>query len=114
MALVSMVDTYDGDRHSPMWIFDPHNLNGRVLKQAFLLLGMIHRHKCNREGRNPEATETLRYALEHIDTCYAAMQQLAKLPPDQWKKILGFDPREMTEDDQMKAMQMMTAGLPMA
>ena len=115
MALVSMVDRFDGGRHSPFWIFDPHTRQGEILKQGFQFLGMAHQSNVQKSGKSNTAAETFGYALRNIDQYCAAVEELSKLPSDQLTKILGFDPRSMTKEDYVGTMKgmikTMTAGV---
>ena len=111
ISLVSMVDTFDGDRHSPIWIFEPRSKKGNLLREAFKMLGMLHQAQGAKDGKTPTAAETYEYALRNVDKCYAALEQVSKLPPDQLAKLFGFDPNTVTQEDYIEAVRGMTAGL---
>jgi Fe-S-cluster containining protein len=115
VALVSMVDTFDGGQLSPFWIFDPHTRKGEIIKQGFQFLGMAHQANVQKSGKSSTAAETFAYALKNIDQYCAAMEEISKLPPDQLAKILGFDPRNVTEEDYISTMtgimKAMTSGV---
>jgi len=98
-ALVGMVDTFDGDRHSPFWIFDPHTPKSRAFQEAFRTLGMLHRHRASESGESRTTSATLKFAFEHVDKFASAIEELLKLPPEQAVKALGFDPGKMTKEE---------------
>jgi len=75
------------------------------------MLGMIHQAKGATAGMPPTAPDTLAYALENVDQCYAGLTEISKLPPDQIAKLTGVDPRTVTQGDLLAAMREMTAGL---
>jgi Fe-S-cluster containining protein len=112
MALVSMVDTFDGDRHSPVWIFEPRHKQGRLVQEAFRMLGLIHQAKEAKNGRNPSAVDTLRYAIENADKAIGALEVLSRLPPAQLTRLLGFDPRTVTPERHLEMMRQLTKGIP--
>ena len=114
MALVSMVDTFDGGRHSPFWIFDPRTRKGEILKQGFQFLGMAYQASAQKSGKSNTAGETFAYALQNIDKYCATMEEISKLPPDQLAKVLGFDPRSLTVEDYVAMMKSMTRDMRMA
>lgn len=110
-ALVAMVDAFDGGRQSPVWIFDPHNRRGQILREGFRFMGMTYAGQKTASGVGFTAEETLRYAMQHIDQWCEAMGTLANLSPDQLTEALGFDPRAVSEDQMKQAMKALTTGL---
>jgi hypothetical protein len=110
VALVSMVDTFDGDRHSPFWIFDPQTKKGGLLKEAFKILGMMRQGQAAASGESLTAADTFGFALQHAVKLSSALEELSKLSPDEFAKATGVDPRTMTEEKYADAMRQMTAG----
>ena len=110
-ALVGMVDTYDGDRHSPVWLFSPHTQYGRDLKEAMFMLGIVHQSGAKRKGEPASWGETFKFAFEHKDEMIKMLDYLRSLPPDELAGQLGFDPRKLTKDSHRELFVEMTKGL---
>jgi hypothetical protein len=110
MALVSVVESFDGGRRSPFWIFESHNQKGEMLKQGFQFLGMAHQFGAQKSGKGATAVDTFHFAMKNIDHYCAFAERLSKASPDERTKLLGVDPRSITEADFLESMKAMAAG----
>jgi Putative zinc- or iron-chelating domain len=107
-SLAITLDTFDGDRHPPVWMFPPRTDKGRAVIEAFRVVALSYAAQMQKEeGRNPTADEAFNYAVIQAPQVAGAIYEMHQLPPEEQIKRLGFDPRSLTQEDRARFMREM-------
>lgn len=108
-ALTGMLDSYDGGRHQPRWIFDLPTRLSQATAAAMQMLGWSHALQLRKRGEPCTAHAVLAAVLadKRLVAGIDAFGELLAASPEMQTRMLGFDPRAVPMEQRIAAMREM-------
>lgn len=99
-SLVGVREPYENDHVAPVWIFDPKDFYGKVLKATFFMLGVMHQASARKSGGCATVEATVRYAMENLHKAFPAFEAIMRMTPEERCAALGIEKLPSPEEQQ--------------
>jgi hypothetical protein len=103
-TLLGIGDTFDGDRHSPVWVFRSQTRDGYLQQSAMQMAGVLASIQLKKENQPIDVNSVELRATKIYPVLYQSLKTLDQLPKEEQIKALGSDPDAITREQYIDTM----------